>query len=967
MTPQQFVFKWGGIVSTAKEIGIAQSHFNDVCALVGHPTPLDYDPEQTRFLFEKNTAESGRADVFFRHKFIWEYKRPDGDLNQAYQQLLRYSKALEDPPLLITSDTRRILIHTNERNENFQGTVNEVVTVTLDDILARHGVETLRRAFYDPFSFKPRRTRAEVTRATAESFVAVTDALRRNLGENPEKLAHFFARIFFCLFAEDIGLLPDKLFQKAIAYHQDQGDPAQFRLALSTLFRTMRNGGAYGFRIVPHFNGNLFDDDYAPTVDAGVVDKLAAVAQQDWSQVDPVIFGQLYERVIDPDKRAQLGAHYTSEEDINLIVEPVLMAPLRRRWVTLEGEANQLTRQGQSAAAGVQLRLFAEEIAHVRVLDPACGSGNFLYVALQKLLDLQKDVIVLAERRGLGAIPLTVSPLQLYGIEKNPYAHELAQIVIWVGYLQWRYRTGCSALHPPILPPLYQIECKDAILAYDAAGQPTEPAWPTVDVIIGNPPFLGSKLTRLELGDEYVNRLQSFYSQHLSKESDLVCYWFEKARTQLAEGNVQRVGLLATNSIRGGANREVLEKIKTVGDIFMGWSDRPWILDGAAVRVSFVGFDRGVETKRELDGNPVITINADLTSTVDVTKAQRLPENLNLAFMGDTKQGPFDISWEVAQELISQTGNPNGRSNRDVIKPWYNGLDITRRPRNMWIIDFGNDMPQKQAEQYLAPFEYVRQHVKPEREKNARDWYREEWWLHYAPRPALRQRIAGLNRYIATARLAKHRLFMFIEPVVIPDSQIIAFTREDDYFFGVLHSRVHEVWALRQGTWLGVGNDPRYTPTTTFETFPFPWPPGQELGEAEDGRVRAIAEAARGLDSLRQGWLNPPRTEMDAGLSAAFEKMLKQRTLTNLYNGLTDYRENYLRLPYAQRAGRWQAVYNRKLPFEVIEELHFIHTELDRAVLEAYGWPPDLTDEQLLERLLALNLQRADKSVSSAA
>ena len=363
--------------------------------------------------------------------------------------------------------------------------------------------------------------------------------------------------------------------------------------------------------------------------------------------------------------------------------------------------------------------------------------------------------------------------------------------------------------------------------------------------------------------------------------------------------------MLGTQGIRGGASRRVLQRIQDTGGIFLAWSDHPWILEGAAVHVSIVGFDDGSQAQRQLDGSPVETINANLTAGADLTRAVRLKENLGIAFMGDTKGGPFDIPDSLAQQMLASP-NPHGRPNSDVVKPWVNGRDITDRSREMWIVDFSN-MPLEQATLYKQPFEYVNAYVRPKRQASRSKV--SNWWIHERPRPELRLALQELSRYIATPRVSKHRLFAWISQEVIADSATIAIARDDDYTFGVLHSKLHELWALQMGTQLE--SRPRYTPTTCFETFPFPIP-------TEDQR-EAIADAARELDQLRNGWLNPPNA------SAA---ELKKRTLTNLYN----QRPTWLQLA---------------------------HDKLDSAVASAYGWPADLSDEESLERLLTLNLQRA--------
>jgi type II restriction/modification system DNA methylase subunit YeeA len=849
LTPAQFVAKWSQIQQ--KETAVPHSHFNDVCHLVGHQTPLAYDPAGDTFSFETQAAKpdgaKGFADVFYREKFIWEYKGPHQDLDKAYQQLQLYREALENPPLLITSDIHTIIIHTNFNNYPIRSH-----TITFDDILRGDGVEKLTWAFFTPERFRPAKTRQRITKATADSLLRVADEMKKHrdiLGAGSfsnEQLAHFLVRLLFAMFAEDMGLLPNDLFTKVVRARGS--NYADLRPVLRELFTKMRDGGTFGMWRVRHFNGTLFDDDFVPDIPHDLGRLLLQAAEQDWSQVDPSIFGTLFERVIDEGKRAQLGAHYTSEDDIMLIVEPVLMAPLKRRWNEVRRQVGALLTAGADPAARQQasemLRDFAAEIANLRLLDPSCGSGNFLYVGLRELLSLQKEVITFAARRELPPIELSVGPEQLYGIEINAYAHELAQITVWIGYLQWRHENGFVEMADPVLRPLQNIKRMDAILAYDDNGSPAEPEWPAAEVIIGNPPFLGGNKIRQELGDQTVDSLFQLYDKRIPAFADMVCYWFEKARTQIAINLAKRAGLIATNSIRGGANREVLKRIKETGDIFIAWSDNPWILDGAAVRVSIVGFDDASEIEKKLDGIAVTEINADLTSSIDLSKAQVLHENADICFMGPSPKGPFDISSSLAQKLLSEQ-NPNGKPNSDVVRPVFSATDIVRNNRSLWTIDFGL-MSQDEAGDYKAPFQYVQENVYPIRSKNRRASYARNWWLYAENRPGMRNALHGLKRFIATPAVAKHRLFVFVEPIVLCNQGCLVFAREDNYFFGVLHSRLHEFWALRMGTWLGKGNDPRYTPTTTFETFPFPWPPGQEPAEADDPRVAAIGHWSPG-------------------------------------------------------------------------------------------------------------------------
>ncbi len=437
------------------------------------------------------------------------------------------------------------------------------------------------------------------------------------------------------------------------------------------------------------------------------------------------------------------------------------------------------------------------------------------------------------------------------------------------------------------------------------------------------------------------------------READLCCYWFAKGCDAIRRGQCGRAGLLATQGIRGGANRKVLQRIKEAGDIFFAESDRPWILEGAAVHVSMVGFDDGSETSRQLDGLPVTTINANLRNTIDTTKAIRLPDNASICYMADTKGGAFDILETVALEML-RLPNVHGRPNSDVVVPWVNGLDVTRRSRDMWMIDFGTDTPLDAAACYEAPFRHIDEHVRPIREKNKRRSYREKWWIHVEPRPAMRRALAPLPRFVATIGVGKHRLFVWLKRPTLPDHQLFAFADDTDAFFGILHSRVHEVWARAQGTQVRERESGfRYTPTTCLETFPFPAP--------TDAQREAISEAARELDRLRNNWLNPPEwtreevlefpgsadgpwaryvTAPDARgigtvryprtvpLNAECARELKTRTLTALYNARPTW-------------------------------LDLAHRRLDAAVLSAYGWPEDLSDDALLARLLELNLARA--------
>jgi hypothetical protein len=933
MTPYEFVAKWRGNTSTERQS--YQQHFLDLCALAGHPTPAELDPENKFFTFEAGAAKqaggNGFADVWYKGHFAIEYKGPDGNRDKAYAQLLQYRESLENPPLLIVGNTQALTIHTN-----FTGTAKKVVTVTLDDLLTPEGMQRIRNVFYNQSAFRPDKTAEQVTEDAAAQFGRLATHLAK-WGHSPHDVAHYLIRLLFCLFSEDIDLLPKDLFTRMVeAGRRDNG---RFNRQVRQLFNAMAEGKDFGLDQIRYFDGGLFDDDTSLDLDSDGIAILQGITQLDWSAIEPAILGTLFTRSLDPSKRSQLGAHYTSKDDILLIVEPVLMAPLRREWAEVKAKALELAQrrqaaQSRAAATRNQNELssvilgFAQKLATVSVLDPACGSGNFLYVALRLLLELWKEVSIFAGEVGLSQVSplpgLSPSPEQLYGIEINDYAHELAQATVWIGYLQWLHENGYGFLSEPILKPLDNIKQMDAILAYDADGKPVEPEWPAADVIIGNPPFLGLRRSgKSDIPEAYFHSIQSLYRGRVPGDADLVCYWFERARQMVSEEKVHRAGLLATNSIRGGVNRVVLNRIKTTGDIFLAWSDRPWILDGAAVRISVVGFDDGSETQKQLDGRQVKTINSDLSSAIDITVARPLVENAGIAFLGFAKGGPFDVTEAIAEQMLQQSNlNPNGQQNSNVLRILVNGIDVLRRPRQMWVIDF-TGLSLSEAAGYHLPFEYALNKVKPAREKNPEERTRSNWWLFRRPGTDMRNAIAGKERYIVTVLVSKHLLFAYLDKKCLPDGALGVFARDDDYFFGVLHSQLHRLWALRMCTWMGVGNDPRYTPTTTFETFPLPWPPGKE--PTDDARVQAIAAAAKELVELRDAWLNP------AGLD---EKALSKRTLTNLYNERPDW-------------------------------LRAAHSRLDAAVFAAYGWPADLSDEEILARLLALNLERATKGMNA--
>lgn len=954
ITVEDFISIWQE--SNRTERSAAQEHFLMLCELLEEKKPAECDPEGNFFTFEKGinktTGGSGWADVWLKGCFAWEYKSKGKDLIKAFTQLQQYALALENPPLLIVSDMNIIEIHTN-----FINTVNEVHVIALKDLRMPANLQKLK-AIFDANQievvFKPQETREAVTLKMAASFTELAQRLRER-GHDPYQVAHFINRLVFCMFADNSGILPKNLFSsllKSIIQYIAEEGKNDFVLRMSDLFKSMQNGGYFGIEGIQWFNGGLFDNADCLPLEKQDIKLLFRAAKQSWKDIEPSIFGTLFERGLDPDKRSQLGAHYTDRDAILRILQPLIFQPLQQDWQLVKQQIYDLLNSSETIVkkqkeakekAEALLHEFLDKLRSLHVLDPACGSGNFLYLTLLGLKDLEYQILTDAEVLGLGKQYPQISPKVLHGIEINPYAAELARVTVWIGQIQWMLAHGYGVSKKPILESLDNIACCDALMNADGS----EKTWQAADFIVGNPPFLGSSKMISVLGEAYAEQLRTLFKGRIDGNADLVCYWFEKARAQLEQGKVRAVGLVATNSIRGGSNRKVLERIIETGQIFEAWSDEPWVNQGAAVRVSLVCF-AGKNTAH----TSVITLNNQTVSKIysnlglkDLTKAKRLAENANVSFIGSQKNGAFDITGDLARKWVKKSFNPHGKPNSDVVRPWANGMDIVRRPSDTWIVDFGVNMSEEDACLYEQPFEYIAKNVKPQRINLRMKKRREYWWLHGASAENMRTALKPLSRFIITPRVSKYRLFVWMNQAVLADSATVAIARDDDTTFGILHSRFHELWSLHLCTWLGKGNDPRYTPSTTFETFPFPeglTPNIPASDYADNPHAQAIATAAKRLNELRDRWLNPPdltkrEPEIIAGypdrilpINEEAEKELKNRTLTNLYN-------------------------------QKLNWLIQAHESLDKAVAAAYGWQANLTDEQVLEKLLALNLERSGK------
>lgn len=1005
MQASEFVQKWRGIRLGERQA--AQEHFIDLCRLLGEPTPAEADPEGAWYCFERGATKAsggeGWADVWKRGCFGWEYKGKRKNLDAAFGQLQQYALALENPPILVVCDLDRFIIRTNWTN-----TVSQKHEFTLDELNDPQFLKLLKWVMSDPEQLRPGKTRQELTEDAAAEFATLAQILRSR-GHDPGKVAHFVNRLVFCMFAEGTNLLPNKMFARMLEASRSR--PSDFEDLASKLFAAMKSGGLVGFERVEWFNGGLFDDADALPLERDDIELCLRAAKLDWSEIDPSIFGTLFVRGLDPGKRSQTGSEYTDREKIMMIIEPVITRPLLREWEAVKAEIVALIEPARQAAeeavagaasfpeladevravegrlvARPQLELFQDlakarrirrldsvrsalraadrayteareqargifnaflaRLRGFRVLDPACGSGNFLYLALVELKNVERRVSIEGELFGFPPSFPSIGPESLLGIEINPYAAELARVSVWIGEIQWMRRSGFDIGRQPILKPLNTIECRNALINDDRSAA----EWPAADVIVGNPPYLGAKLMKRRLGLQMTDAIRSLYVGRLPGFTDLVCYWFENARALIEAGVTSRCGLVATNSIRKNTNLPVLHRVVSTTRIFEAWSEQQWTVEGAAVDVSLICFGNLENEPARLDGAVVSAINADLTSGLDLTAAGPLRENRNSAFLGIQKSGPFDVPGEVARAWMREPLNPNGRGNAEVLKPYWNGDDLTGRPRDMWFIDLPIGLSKGEAALYASPFRHLE--TTPDEEGRTVEELREalgeragpRWWEPHWPRPEMRSRIQELSRYIVTAETAQHRVFVWLAYPVLPDKNLIVIPREDDLMFGLLQSRFHAAWAIRKGS--DLEDRPRYTHTTTFATFPFPsgMTPDVRVEDARAlGPARAIEEAAASLNTLRDNWLYPTdliveEAEVVPGFPArrlpkdeASREQLMRRTMTALYN---------------------------ERPAWLVEA----HRTLDAAVAAAYGWPADLSDDEAIERLFALNQARAKRS-----
>jgi len=1035
---EAFIERWKGV--TASELATAQSFVRELCDLLGVDKP--HATAEQDYMFERpvvfqhgdGNTSAGRIDCYKRGHFVLEAKKVracthtrgfDDAMMRARAQGEGYARALPAtegrPPFVVVVDVGHVIELYAEFTRS-GGTYTPFPDprshrIRLDDLRQPAILERLRALWTDPMGLDPARANARVTRAVAVELAKVARSLEAD-GHTAHDVAAFLTRCLFSMFAEDVGLLPatasgESAFTDLLKRHRK--DPPTLQRMMASLWGDMDRGGFSPAlaKNVLRFNGKLFKhptaDAYALPLKPSQIDGLIAAARSSWEEVEPSIFGTLLERALDPSERHALGAHYTPRAYVERLVLPTVVEPLRAEWadtqaaaLLLANEANALEgrpRDVKLREARAVLRRFHHRLCTVKVLDPACGSGNFLYVTLEHLKRLEGEVLNQLEALGDTQTSLvlegeTVTLQQLRGIELNEHAAALAELVLWIGFLQWHIRTfGNTAVAEPVVHDYGNIEHRDAVLAYDskepmqdgagnivtrwdgqtykphpATGEPVpdesaqvvqwryvnprKAQWPAVDFIVGNPPFIGNKRMREALGDGYADALRTTWPE-VPESADFVMYWWQKAADTVRTGGAQRFGLITTNSVTMIFNRRVIEAQQSAGPplgLAFAVPDHPWVdsADGADVRIAMT-----VGTAGKCEGRLLMSIaeseaengevsvrfdtrqgviHPDLKVGANITSTTKLRANAGISSMGMMRAGGgFLVTKDEARAL--GLGDVPDLTER--IRPFCNGRDITGRPRGLWLIDLFGLSAEQVRERFPRVFQWVHERVKPERDVNRRARLREQWWVFGEPRQGLRAAMKGMSRYIATVETAKHRAFIFLDAAVLPDHKLVAIASDDALHLGVLSSQVHAQWALAAG---GLLEDrPVYSKSRCFDPFPFP--------DADTGltpelaqRIRLLAEQ---IDAHRKA---QQATHADA-------------TLTGIYNVLEKLRAG------EALTNRERAIHEHGL----VTVLRTLHDELDAAVLEAYRWAdlklPADTDS-LLRRLVELNAKRASEEAA---
>lgn len=1047
VTTEEFIAKWQP--SGGNERANTQLFVADLCALldVAPPQPTVSDPARNDYVFERHvikteidgTTSNGWIDAYKRDHFILEAKQGSaadiaaveggqgdslrdffgqtaadrfkrgmakrgtgqwtGAMQRAAGQAEGYAKALPAdhgwPPFLIVTDVGYCIDVYADFQRSGKGYApfpdRRRYRITLDDLRNEEVRERLAAIWSAPMSLDPSAEAARVTREIAGHLATLAKGIEAR-EQNPDRVAAFLMRTLFTMFAEDTGLIAKESFKELLRRHRDE--PDILAQQLTALWQVMDSGGfaASIAKNVMRFNGWLFKDTAALPLTTGEIDVLILAAEAKWDKVEPAIFGTLLERALNPKERAKLGAHYTPRAYVERLVGPTIMEPLRDDWKGVQAAATEAAEAGDRDGARKVVETFHTRLAQTKVLDPACGTGNFLYVAMARMKELEGEVLELLEALGderylaeLGSH--TITPENFLGIEINPRAAAIAQLVLWIGYLQWHFRVNGEDRMPeaPVLRDVRTIECRDALIDWDrkelerddygrpvtrwdgetmkkhpVTGKdvPDETArvevyryvnpraakWPKADFIVGNPPFIGNKRMRTRLGDTYVEAVRSKYDK-VPGDVDFVMYWWWKAAQMLRSYTTRRMGLITTNSIKQVSNRAVLQQASQgLIPITLDYAvpDHPWLDEAtdAVVRVAFtvasVGRKAGIieiieHERKDREELAIVQfaklrgmIHSNLSIGADIAAAKPLKSNQKLSYMGII---PVGVGFRTDEAHAASLGLTSG--DRE-LRRYLGGSDLTDNAPFGLIIDVNHLDRQELEKLFPRVFGYLMESVQPHRAVVKRENHRVFWWRYGEARVDMRRALQTLKRFVATTETSKHRWFTFLPADVLPDQKVRVIALEDSLHLGVLSSRYHVAFANSASGRQGAGNDYVYNHTICFDPFPFP----KTSDEALKSRIR---DAAEKLDALRKEVL-----ARHADL-----------TLTKLYNTLEALRA-------AQKAGSVLDLKARDIAERgCVSLIKEYHDEIDAAVAEAYGWPADLSDEEILERLVALNKERA--------
>lgn len=1046
-----FIEKWS--LSGAAERANAQSFLVELCDIIGveRPDASTPDDRANAYIFEKSvpgpTGTTNFIDLYKRGCFVLETKQGadaidddaatplssegeirrrslrtghgrrgtkgwDTAMERARTQAENYARCLPPheipdgrPPFLLVVDVgHSIALYADwSRAGGHYAPFPDPVSyrVVLKDLLRPEIRQRLSNVWTDPLNLDPSRHSAKVTREIAARLARLARSLEGK--HSPEQVSNFLMRCLFTMFSEDVGLLPADSYTTLLS--NLKREPADFVPAMQNLWTSMNTGGYAAIlqKSLPCFNGGLFASAEALSLDADQIQLLLEAAMADWRDVEPAIFGTLLERALDPRERHKLGAHYTPRAYVERLVQPTVMEPLREEWRAIQAAALHLAEDSKTDKAIAQVRAYLDRLAHVRVLDPACGSGNFLYVTLELLKRLEGEV--LNTLKGLGATQermelenVMVTPANMLGIEVNPRAAAIADLVLWIGFLQWHLRTrgNLSTVPVPILRDHHNIECRDAVLDWDSVeplldgeGQPVtrwdgrttknhpvtgEPVpdpyartqvyryhqprpatWPKADYVVGNPPFIGSKRMREALSDGYVDALQEAWPE-VPQATDFVMRWWHHAAELVRKGKIKRFGFITTNSLRQAYVRRAVEphlQAKDPMHLAFAIPDHPWVdsSDGAAVRIAMTVGAKGegpgqlatVASERSDAecGNDDLVISLIQRSGIinaDLTAGIDVTSAKRLLCNLDlcsVGMKTIGAGFQIPLNQAQDLGLDRTEGLSIHVRPYINGRDFAQTRRGLYVIDFFGLSEAEVRRRFPEVYNYLLSSVKPERDQNRNSIFRRDWWIIGHPRAQFRDATNGLDRYVVTLETSKHRFFGFLPKVDAPDSSLVTFGFDDAYHLGVLSSRFHVAWALATGGRLGVGNDPRYNKTRCFETYPFP-----DATSEQQARIRDLAER---LDAHRKR-----QQSLHPGL-----------TMTGMYNVL----ERVRLLEHAETSDTAEPPLTAKEK-QIYEEglvgiLKQLHDELDAAVADAYGWPADIDTDDILTRLVALNAERA--------